>query len=81
MSMDAAVPQPVGIPGVEGVRLSAEHGIVTLSEPAASPRVGDLIEFVVGYSDTTVFLHDAMYATRGGVVEAVWDLPGRGKLQ
>ncbi len=81
MSMDAAVPQPVGIRAVDGVRLSAEHGIVTLSEPTPSPRVGDVIEFVVGYSDTTVFLHDAMYATRGGMVEAVWDLPGRGKLQ
>jgi D-serine deaminase-like pyridoxal phosphate-dependent protein len=81
MSIDAAAPKPIGIPGVEGVRLSAEHGIVTLTEPAASPYVGEVIEFVVGYSDTTVFLHDVIYATRDGVVEAVWELPGRGKLQ
>lgn len=81
MSMDAAVPRPVGIPAVEGVRLSAEHGIITLLGPSDRPRVGDVVEFIVGYSDTTVFLHDAMYAARDGVIEAVWDLPGRGKLR
>jgi D-serine deaminase-like pyridoxal phosphate-dependent protein len=81
MSMDAAVPRPRGIEGVADVRLSAEHGIVTLDDPSDTPRVGDTFEFVVGYSDTTVCLHDAIVAVRNGVVETVWDLPGRGKLQ
>ena len=81
MSMDAAVPRPVGIADVEGVALSAEHGIITLVKASDTPRLGDVVEFIVGYSDTTVFLHDAMYACRDGVVEIVWDLPGRGKLR
>ncbi len=81
MSMDAAVPRPRGIPGVSAVRLSAEHGIITLGAPSDTPHVGDTFEFVVGYSDTTVFLHDAIAAAREGVVEAVWSLPGRGKLR
>ena len=59
---------------------SAEHGTLTLAEPSAVPNVGDRIEFIAGYSDTTVFLHDMIYATRAGVVEAVWPLLGRGRL-
>ena len=51
-----------------------------LAEPSAEPGVGDRLEFIAGYSDTTVFLHDTIYATRNGVVEAVWPLLGRGRL-
>ena len=35
---------------------------------------------VVGYSDSTVFLHDVLYGTRNGVVQAAWEIAGRGKL-
>ena len=34
-----------------------------------------------GYSDFTFVLHDRVLGFRGGRVEAVWDLLGRGKLQ
>ena len=81
MSVDAALPQPRDVPGVGAVRLSAEHGILTLDEPCDAPAVGDAIEFIVGYSDTTVCLHDTIAAVRDGVVEAVWSLDGRGKLR
>ncbi len=81
MSSDAAVPEPIGIPNVTFVGLSAEHGKIELSAPAETPRVGETIEFVAGYSDTTVVLHDELYGIRDGVVEAVWPLPARGRLQ
>jgi D-serine deaminase-like pyridoxal phosphate-dependent protein len=81
MSSDAAVPRPIGLPGVQSVALSAEHGTVVLDAPSATPRVGDRLEFIVGYSDTTVFLHDELYAVRDGRVEAVWPILGRGKLR
>ena len=61
--------------------LSAEHGAIELGTPTKVPRVGDKIEFIVGYSDTTTVLHDAIYGVRKGIVETVWPLPGRGKLQ
>ena len=65
-----SLPEPVGPLKklVTKVALSAEHGRLELSEPVESPRVGDKLEFIVGYSDSTVFLHDVMYATRGGTV-------------
>lgn len=83
MSIERGVPQPLGLPQeqVEAVNLSAEHGRVRLAEPNATLQIGDHLEFVVGYSDSTVMLHDMLYATRGGVVQAAWTIAGRGKIQ
>ena len=81
MSGDAAEPQPIGLSHVKSVSLSAEHARVELAEPNEVLRVGDRLEFVVGYSDTTVHLHDEMYGIRNGAVEVVWPILGRGKLR
>ncbi len=81
MSSDADVPEPVGIPNVESVGLSAEHGKIELTEPAEAPHLGDKFEFIAGYSDTTIFLHNELYGIRNGLVETVWPLLGRGRLQ
>jgi len=81
MSSDAAIPEPMGIPNVESVMLSAEHGIVVLGKETTIPDIGEKIEFVAGYSDTTVVLHDELFAIREGIVEAVWPLAGRGRIQ
>jgi D-serine deaminase-like pyridoxal phosphate-dependent protein len=81
MSNDATEPQLIGIGGVAALALSAEHGIVTLEEPSERPKVGEQVEFKAGYSDTTVVLHDEMFGIRDGVVEVVWSLLGRGRLQ
>ncbi len=77
-----ALPEPTGIPRERVARLSfsAEHGRVLLAEPSDRPEIGDKLEFVVGYSDSTVFLHDVLYGTRDGVVQAAWEIAGRGKL-
>lgn len=74
------IPEPKGFPGIKG-RFSAEHGTFDLPEGAKPPKVGDLIEWYVGYTDATVPLHDVMYAVRKGRVEAAWPILGRGKLQ
>jgi D-serine deaminase-like pyridoxal phosphate-dependent protein len=81
MSSDAAVPEPIGLGPVRSARLSAEHGAVELETPSELPRVGDRLEWVVGYSDTTVHLHEEIYATRKGRIEAVWPIVGRGKIR
>ena len=81
MAVGSADSEPIGIPDVERVWLSAEHGIVELTEPHEQPIVGDKIEFVPGYADVTVALHDDLYGIRNGRVETIWPLLGRGKLQ
>jgi D-serine deaminase-like pyridoxal phosphate-dependent protein len=80
MSVDVAMPHPKSLTGVNSVSLSAEHGRIELSEPNDSVRVGDRLEWVVGYGDTTVCLHDEMVGVRDNVVETVWPILGRGKL-
>jgi D-serine deaminase-like pyridoxal phosphate-dependent protein len=81
MSSDGAVPEPLlGMP-VRSVGLSAEHATIELESESNTPGVGDKIEFVVGYTDTTVHLHEELFATREGRVEAVWPVAGRGKLR
>ena len=80
LSVDIAEPRLVGIEHVAGVRLGAEHGIIDLAQPNDDIRVGDKIEWIVGYGDTTVCLHDEMIAVRGDWVEAIWPILARGKL-
>ena len=61
--------------------MSAEHATIELAEAAVCPRVGDRVEFVAGYCDSTLFLHDELYGIRAGRVEAVWPILGRGKTR
>ena len=56
------------------MRLSAEHTILELVDASETPRIGERIEFVVGYGDTTVHLHDELYGIRDGRVESVWSI-------
>ncbi|MEO8300321.1 MAG: DSD1 family PLP-dependent enzyme [Rhizomicrobium sp.] len=81
MSGDAAVPRPLNVPGVKDVWLSAEHARLELEAPSDTPRVGDRVELVLGYTDTTVHLHEEIVALRKGQVEAVWKVAGRGKIK
>ena len=81
MSGDAAMPAPRGLPPVSLLKLSAEHTKIELAEPNASPKIGDKIEFIVGYSDTTVHLHEEIVGVRGGRIASIWRVAGRGKLK
>jgi D-serine deaminase-like pyridoxal phosphate-dependent protein len=81
MSSDGAVPRPLLETPVASVGLSADHAQIQRGAPTASPHVGDKIEFIVGYTDTTTMLHDELYGTRDGKVEVIWPILGRGKLQ
>ena len=81
MTGDAAMPEPIGFGKLTDMELSAEHTIVNLAEPSDTPRVGDKVEFVVGYTDTTLNLHDELVGIRKGKVEVVWSILGRGKLK
>ena len=80
MSADAAMPEPLRLPEVASIRLSAEHTTMELKRPSAEPKVGDRVEMVAGYSDTTIHLHESIVGLRKGVVETVWPISGRGKF-
>lgn len=78
-----AMAEPVGIPAAEVERftLSAEHGNLRLRTPDTRLQPGDRLEWIVGYSDATVFMHDFLHVVRAGIVEETHAVAGRGKLQ
>jgi D-serine deaminase-like pyridoxal phosphate-dependent protein len=79
-SADGVNPKPLGIGSVARMGFSAEHTTIELDAPSATPGIADKIEFIVGYGDTTVHLHDVLYGVRGGIVEVEWPVLARGKL-
>ena len=67
-------------PNCRVVGLSAEHATIAL-DAETNLKIGEKVHIVPGYSDFTFVLHDRVVGTRGGRVEAVWDLLSRGRLQ
>jgi D-serine deaminase-like pyridoxal phosphate-dependent protein len=74
-------PMPIGLTNVKEIAMSAEHTRIDLLSPAVNPKSGERLQFTAGYSDSTVFLHDTLFAMRNGAVEQVLPLLARGKLQ
>ena len=69
-----AQPRGINLEAVKSHVSSAEHGILTLERANARVKVGDLLDFVVGYTDSTIILHRKLYGIRRGKVEVVWDV-------
>ncbi|MCY3717526.1 MAG: alanine racemase [Chloroflexi bacterium] len=67
-------PRGLNLDAVKSHNTSAEHGILTFERANATVKVGDLLDFVVGYTDSTIILHRKLYGIRQGVVEVVWDV-------
>jgi D-serine deaminase-like pyridoxal phosphate-dependent protein len=58
-----------------------EHGSLSWEEGTPALKVGDIVEMVPSHIDPTVNLHDAYYAYRGDVIEEIWKVDSRGKVQ
>jgi D-serine deaminase-like pyridoxal phosphate-dependent protein len=74
-------PEPVGIATTGKHGFSAEHGTMTLAGPSDTPKVGDRMYLQIGYSDQCNHLHEYYFGIRKGIVETVWPIAARGKLQ
>lgn len=74
-------PTARGIDGVNAIRFSAEHGTLELDGPTEWPRVTDRIELEINYTDQAVHLHEVIFAIRDGVVEGIWPVACRGRIQ
>jgi len=74
-------PRLNGIEVTKPGSFSAEHGIFELATPSATPKVGDRLTFSIGYSDQCNHLHENFYGIRNGLIECVWPIAARGKLQ
>jgi len=80
MNGEVSMPVATGLPGGRLLRLNAEHGILELEQPEIGLKVGDKLDFVAGYGDNTVFLHEYLYGVRKGKVEVAWEVLGRGRF-
>lgn len=61
--------------------LSAEHGVFAIKPGCAGPVLGERLQLLVGYSDSTTCLHDFFIGTRNGRVEKIWEISGRGLVR
>jgi len=83
LSNDSGPARLVDAPGWSYHHAGDEHGTLT---PTGDPgrrelAVGDRVTLLPSHIDTTVNLHDVLYAHRGGQIEAVWAVAARGKVQ
>lgn len=60
--------------------LGDEHGSLTWDD-APDLKVGDRVEMVPSHIDPTINLHDVYYAHRNGVIQEIWTVDARGKVQ
>lgn len=79
-SVDSGLPQVVGLPGVEYVGPSDEHGRLAVAKGAAGVALGDKLRLIPGHCDPTVNLYDWYVCYRGERVEAVWPITARGAV-
>ncbi|KAF2636399.1 hypothetical protein P280DRAFT_472955 [Massarina eburnea CBS 473.64] len=61
--------------------LGDEHGSLEWEDIALKLKIGDKVEMVPSHIDPTINLHDFYYAHRNGVIEEIWKVDSRGKVQ
>ena len=78
-------PTPYGYivehPEAEIYGMSVEHGHIDISKCENGFRVGDRLSVIPQHQGMTTNLHDQVYAVRNGVVEGIWKVAGRGRVQ
>jgi D-serine deaminase-like pyridoxal phosphate-dependent protein len=77
ISTDAGMPVVKGRAELEYMTKGDEHGGVR----GALMAPGERIELIPSHCDTTVNLHDQYVCVRNGVVEAIWPIAARGRIQ
>lgn len=61
--------------------LGDEHGSLSWEEGTPALVVGDRVEMIPSHIDPTINLFDVYYAHRKGVIEEIWAVDARGKVQ
>jgi D-serine deaminase-like pyridoxal phosphate-dependent protein len=68
-------------PGAVFHKMNEEHGFIDLSAAERDFTVGDKVRIIPNHICVAVNLHEYVYGVRDGVVEEVWNVEARGKLQ
>ena len=79
-AFDSGPPVVYGARGIDYVKASDEHGVLTVAPDAEPPLIGDRLWLIPGHCDPTVNLYDWIVGMRGTRVECVWPVAARGAL-
>ena len=71
----------VGLADARFVRVNEEHGYIDVSALDERPRLGDHLQVVPNHACGCMNLHDGALAVRGGVVDHVIRIAGRGLIR
>ncbi|PLB49624.1 putative amino acid aldolase [Aspergillus steynii IBT 23096] len=58
-----------------------EHGSLSWEDGVPNLEIGDRVEMIPSHIDPTINLHDFYYAHRKGIIEEIWSVDTRGKVQ
>jgi len=77
-SVDSGLPWVAGMPDVEYIRASDEHGKLALKDRGRTLPLGAKLRLIPGHCDPTVNLYDWYVGYRNNRVEALWPITARG---
>jgi D-serine deaminase-like pyridoxal phosphate-dependent protein len=60
--------------------LSEEHGVITLPEPSAQPRVGERLRILPNHACVVSNLFDRVHLIRGGALSETVAVAARGRV-
>ncbi|MEE8364089.1 MAG: DSD1 family PLP-dependent enzyme, partial [Dehalococcoidia bacterium] len=81
MSIDRGLPRVLNTPGAEFVKISEEHGTMTVEGEAQRLEIGDKVPLLPMHGDTTINLHSHYFGVRSGVLDAVIEIAARGRFR
>jgi D-serine deaminase-like pyridoxal phosphate-dependent protein len=80
MNIEYSFPEPRDLKTAYFQKFSAEHAVLNYDPAVDKIEIGDKINFIVGYGDLTMFLHDVLYGVRNNRIQQEWEILGRGKI-
>jgi D-serine deaminase-like pyridoxal phosphate-dependent protein len=80
IAFDSGMPWVADWPDVLYTRPSDEHGVLDERNATGRLRLGEKLKLIPGHCDPTVSLHDWYVCVRGGRVECLWPVTGRGAI-
>ncbi|TVY65607.1 D-threonine aldolase [Lachnellula suecica] len=81
LTTDSGFAEAKGMEGVTYTPMGDEHGWLEWGEDGSDIPIGTRVEMIPSHIDPTVNLHDFYYAYRNGVIEEIWPVATRGKVQ
>jgi D-serine deaminase-like pyridoxal phosphate-dependent protein len=79
-SVDSGMPRVAGRAGLEYIKASDEHGVISVAAGTPPPALGEKLLLVPGHCDPTVNMHDWFVCVRKGVVQALWPVTASGMM-